>query len=78
MTNRIELEIACKRRKMTFESLAKAIGIAKQTMSLKINNKRLFNVNEINAISNVLGLSSYERDIIFFGSSVDKTSTEMV
>lgn len=71
VTNKAELKIACIEKNMTFKSLAKAIGMAYQTMSLKVNNKRQFKGSEIKAITVVLELSSERRDIIFFDNDVE-------
>lgn len=46
--------------------LADAIGMSRQSMSYKINGKRLFTAPEINAISKALELTLEERDEIFF------------
>ncbi len=50
----------------TAYKLAEDIKLSRQSMSYKINGKREFNVNEINAISGLLNLTLEERDEIFF------------
>ena len=72
MTNTLELKAAIMRKGFTAESLADAIGISRQSMSYKVNNKREFISSEIAKISNTLQLTASERDMIFFGIKVDK------
>ena len=50
----------------TAYKLAEDIKLSRQSMSYKINGKREFNVDEINAISGLLNLTLEERDAIFF------------
>ncbi|MCF0107038.1 MAG: helix-turn-helix transcriptional regulator [Holdemanella sp.] len=71
MTNTIELEIALKRNKKTYQELANEIGISYQSLSLKANNKREFKAGEIMRIQKELNLTSHERDSIFFENKVD-------
>lgn len=50
----------------TQESLAKAIGVNKATLNVKLNNKGLFNVKEIDAICQLLDVSKSEIGTYFF------------
>lgn len=50
----------------TQESLAKAIGVNKGTLCLKLNNKGEFKAAEIDAICRLLDISNNEIGIYFF------------
>lgn len=72
MTNGRFLKAAMIRNGYTAGSLADSIGLSRQSMSYKLNNKRMFTVDEIKAISEKLNLSLEEKEAIFFGNAVDK------
>lgn len=67
MTNSRFLKAAMIRNGYTAGSLADSIGLSRQSMSYKLNNKRVFTVDEISAISEKLNLSLEEKEEIFFG-----------
>lgn len=46
--------------------IAKKMGIARQTLSLKLNGKRGFNQYEIKDICDLLDIDCAQRDVIFF------------
>lgn len=50
----------------TQDSLAKAIGIEKSTINLKLNNKGEFRAGEMDAICKVLDISNDELGVYFF------------
>lgn len=54
---------------MTQAKLAKAIGISRQSMCYKVNNKREFKPSEMNKILEALGITDYElKERIFFAA----------
>lgn len=55
---------------MKIKYVAVQIGLTPAGFYKKINNESEFKVSEVVAITRVLGLSSNERDEIFFGSGV--------
>lgn len=75
MTDINKLKAAIVRNGMTAYSLAEAIGISKQSLSYKMNNKRDFRAPEIDSIVKVLNLTPDEIADIFFTQRVDKSST---
>jgi len=66
MTNKPMLLAKMALNGYTAYKLAEDIKLSRQSMSYKINGKREFNVDEINAISGLLNLTLEERDAIFF------------
>lgn len=72
MTNGRFLKAAIIKNGYTAGTLADSIGLSRQSMSYKLNNKRKFTANEISVISEKLNLSLEEKEEIFFGNSVDK------
>ena len=75
MTNTSEFKVVLLRKGWTAEKLADSIGMSCQSLSYKINNKREFTSSEIANIQKTLGLSSEERDKIFFTEMVENIST---
>ena len=75
MTNTKEFKIALLRKGITAGELAEMVGMSRPSLSYKINNQRLFTVNEISKISEILGLSLIEKERIFFDNEVAKIST---
>lgn len=55
---------------MKIKYVAAQIGLTPAGFYKKINNKSEFKVSEVLALTRVLGLSSNERDEIFFGNNV--------
>lgn len=72
MTNGRLLRASAIANGFTTGSLAESIGLSRQSMSYKLNNRRKFTVDEIKAISEKLNLSLEEKEAIFFGNAVDK------
>ena len=54
----------------TVKSLAEKIGISHEALYQKIANERPFKASEIMNISEVLGMSVADRDLIFFAKDV--------
>ena len=75
MTNTKEFKIALLRKGITAGELAEMVGMSRPSLSYKINNQRMFTVNEISKISEILGLSLIEKERIFFDNEVAKIST---
>lgn len=57
------------------KSLAKEIGMSENTMSLKVNNKAVFNTDEIEAICCALNISDDAQKQIFFCFRRPKSAT---
>lgn len=53
------------------KSLAEKIGISHEALYQKIANERPFKASEIMSISEIMELTSEERDAIFFAKAVD-------
>lgn len=70
MVNTKELKAVIIRRGLLLDDLSKEVGIARVTLSKKINNKCEFKASEILKMQKALQLSVAERDFIFFNSSV--------
>ena len=70
MVNTKELKAILIRRGMLLEDLSKEVGIARVTLSKKINNVCEFKVSEILKMQKVLQLSNEDRDFIFFNTEV--------
>lgn len=56
---------------MTMVAISRKSGILRETLYNRLNGKGEFNASEMMAISNTLGLSNDERDLIFFASEVE-------
>lgn len=69
MTNTELLLKVLENKGMTQAKLAEAIGISRQSMCYKVNNKREFKPSEMNKISEVLGITDSElKQRIFFAA----------
>lgn len=56
--------------------IAKALGIARSTLSHKIANRREFKASEIDALCDLLGIKDpEEKEAIFFALEVAETAT---
>ena len=64
--NASELRAAISRRRRTYRSLAKSIGISEQALYNKLDGKSEFKASEIGTIAAELGLSPAETNYIFF------------
>ena len=72
MTNSLKLKALLLLNGLNQEDLAKYLGLSKQTINMKINNKRAFKLQEITKICNLLKIDNiYERFAIFFANEVD-------
>lgn len=58
MLNKNMFNSVVARTGMTHKELSQKIGISKNTLSSKVNNKVPFNVNEIDRICQVLGITN--------------------
>lgn len=66
-----EFRVALLRAELSQTELADRIGMSRQGLSLKANGKREFKLSEIKKISEALGLTSEDVDVIFFGKEVN-------
>lgn len=72
MTNSLKLKALLLLNGLKQEDLAKYLGLSKQTISMKINNKRAFKLSEISKICDLLKIDNVqERFAIFFVDDVD-------
>lgn len=72
MTNTALLEERIKESGYQKNYIAKVLGISPYGLSLKISNKNEFKATEIEALSELLGIESWEeRSAIFFAKEVD-------
>ena len=75
MTDSRRLREAIRARGLKINWIASRIGIAPWSFSRKMNNRTEFTSKEIQACSELLGLSGEERDRIFFAANVENLST---
>lgn len=75
MVNINEFKAAMVRKGLTAGELAELIGISRQSLSYRINNAIDFRISEVERISQILGLSLEEKNLIFFGNQVDRSPT---
>lgn len=71
IVNLTELRVEILRKNISEKKLAKEIGISRQSLSYKLNNKRHLTLDNIEQIVKVLKLSPARRDEIFFADGVD-------
>ena len=72
MTNTTLLEERIKQSGYQKNYIAKALGLTPYGLSLKISGKNEFKASEIDALSDLLGIESWEeRASIFFAEKVD-------
>jgi plasmid maintenance system antidote protein VapI len=64
--DKIELRVAMKRKGLNYTKLAEILGISYGTLWNKINQKTEFTSDEIQKLSEILDLSTEQRDQIFF------------
>lgn len=71
MTNTVELELLIKKSGLKKGYIAKVLGLSRQALSNKINNKSLFTATEISLLCDLLKITSLkEKDRIFFAQTV--------
>lgn len=75
MTNTLKLRALIIENNLTNETVAKKIGISKQSFSMKVNNKREFKASEINKLAILLKLNTADITQIFFANFVELNST---
>lgn len=61
---------------MTMVAIAEKTGILRETLYNKLKGSSEFKASEISSISRVLGLSSSDRDAIFFENEGELNSTK--
>lgn len=74
VTDTMELELAIKRRGLTKREIAKRLKLSGMGLHKKINSVTEFKASEIAKMQEILGISSNERDKIFFADAVDYKS----
>lgn len=75
MTDSHLLEQKIKAVGLTISAIAEKLGITRAGFYKKLNNDTEFKASEISKLSTILGLTSKEREQIFFAQYVDKMST---
>lgn len=66
MTNGKLLKEIAKAKQITLQELAEALGLTRQGLSKKIENRSEFRVSEVSKLSELLGLSEKQKQEIFF------------
>lgn len=66
MTDTKSLREQIKKAGLKYKAIAEKIGISPYSLQLKIDNASEFKVSEVDALSELLGLSLREKDEIFF------------
>lgn len=66
MTNGKLLKEIAKAKQITLQELADALGITRQGLSKKIENRSEFRVSEVSKLAELLGLSEQQKREIFF------------
>jgi transcriptional regulator with XRE-family HTH domain len=75
MVNHNKLKGLMVERGLKVEELAKGLKLSRQSVSDKINGRRSISLVEAAYISHALGMSSEERDAIFFSEPVKSEVT---
>lgn len=75
MVHTLKLRALMVEQGLTNDTVAKTIGISKQSFSLKANNKREFTISEVYKIMKLLQLTEQEVVEIFFAVRVELNST---
>ena len=70
MTDSKKFKDYMKERGYTVKTLAEQVGISHESLYQKIGNERAFKATEIMRISEILGMSTSDRDEIFFAADV--------
>ena len=75
MTNYDRLRGLMAERRLEVTKLAKILGISRQATSDKLNGKSRITLTDAQVISSALGMTSAERDEIFFSDNVKSEAT---
>lgn len=75
MTNYDKLRGLMAERRLEVTKLAKILGISRQATSDKLNGKSRITLTDAQVISSALGMTSAERDEIFFSENVKSEAT---
>lgn len=75
MVNHSKLKGLMVERGLKVEELARGLKLSRQSVSDKINGRRSISLLEAAYISHALGMSSEERDAIFFSEPVKSEAT---
>lgn len=75
MTNYDKLRGLMAERRLEVTKLAKILGISRQATSDKLNGKSRITLTDAQVISSALGMTSAERDEIFFSDNVKSEAT---
>lgn len=75
MVNHNKLKGLMVERGLKVEELARGLKLSRQSVSDKINGRRSISLVEAAYISHALGMSSEERDAIFFSEPVKSEAT---
>lgn len=76
MVNINEFKAALVRKGLTAGDLAEMIGISRQSLSYRMNNIVEFRISEVEKVSQILGLTLEEKNLIFFENQVGILPTE--
>ena len=71
MTNSALFRAVVAKSGIKYKHLAQSIGITPYGLQKKIENQSEFKASEIYKLSDILNLSDYERNAIFFSSNRD-------
>ena len=71
MTDTLELELQIKRAGVTKVYLAEKLGITKMALFNKMKNVTEFKASEIATLAFLLGMTSEQRDAIFFSKKCE-------
>ncbi|ENZ13805.1 hypothetical protein [Enterocloster clostridioformis] len=75
MTNSNALKKRISESGISISFIAKKVGITREAFYNKMNNETEFKASEISCLKEILGLSSEERDAIFFANEVEYKAT---
>lgn len=75
MVNHSKLKGLMVERGLKVEELARGLKLSRQSVSDKINGRRSISLLEAAYISHALGMSSEERDAVFFSEPVKSEAT---
>lgn len=78
MINTNLLKAKIKEKGLTQEDVAIKIGINPATLSHKVNNVKVFSIDEAQKLVFILDLSSNDSQAIFFGNELAKTQEETI